>query len=178
MTSPSRARILDPLQRFAGTNGHCHLWAPAIADALGEGEVVTIFAKAKRLFDKYDWPEDIPLELHHCVRLDNGDFVDVEGRQSPSEMVKKFSVRPCEIRVEIAEVKYRTCADFAQANPKAGDAVVLRRDVIRSLSWATDNLPAYQEISRANWRALDEIARVQGVPEPEVADDYLLTPAP
>lgn len=161
------SRHLDLIHQFAGTNGHCHLWALAIRELYPEARIVALYAKDPRTFKAHDWPEEEPLELHQFAILPDGRAVDAQGIHADEEMVRKFGMKRG-YRYEIADVgPDRTdMTSISRTKPAWHESVLLYARVLTSLGWK-EELPAYDGELERNWKAVLRQVDESGIPDPE-----------
>jgi hypothetical protein len=157
-------RHLDLIQRYAGTSGHCHLWAEAILRVVGQGRIVELVAVEPWTFEQHDWPESERLVLHDLVELEDGRLVDAEGLHERNEMLAKFGLRPGDRHL------FEPCIREAAALARWEPAVSCREESLLALGW-DEAVPVYDGELLAFWKETATRALESGIPEPS-ADDY------
>lgn len=159
------ARHLDLLQQYAGTNGHCHLWAYALKELLPEGEIVSLMARDRRTFEAHDWPESEPLELHRLLRLPDQTLVDAQGAHNLDEMLDKFGIREgYRFGLTPLEGEGHSLPELERDRPDWAQAVSVRKEALAALGWS-NGIPAYDGELEKNWKSVSRMAR-NGIPEP------------
>lgn len=164
-------RHLDLLQQLAGTDGHCHLWALALREVLGEAEIVGLYGTDRRTLEAHDHPLSIPLLLHEFARLPDGSFADAQGLHTTVEMCRKFGIkRGYSYRIAaLPDDDDRNLEVLAETMPAWYEAILRRVEVLRVLGWDRD-VPKYDGALELDWKRIRRLAQEKGIPEPEPTD--------
>jgi len=158
---------LDLVQQYAGTNGHCHLWAYALKELLPEGEIISLMAKDPRTFKAHDWPESEPLDLHMFLRMPDGSVIDAQGAHSLDDMLSKFGIRQgYRYGLEPLKGDGHTLDALRRDKPDWAQAVSLRMEVLASHGWGLE-VPCYDGELERNWKSVTRKAWADGIPEPQ-----------
>lgn len=165
------ARHLDLTQRLASTDGCCHLWAVAIKEALPEGRIVSLLAKDPRTFEKWDWPEDARLELHHFVLMPDGRAVDGEGAQDLAVLLRKFGIkRGYAYSIEDYPAERQDLDWLDNEKPEWAAYIRKARDLLLSLGW-NDGPPEYDGELAKRIKEVRAEVMANGLPDPDPDPD-------
>lgn len=167
------ARHLDLVQQYAGTTGHCLLWALALREVLPTGFIARIRTTESEILERHDWPPGMDLVLHNFLMIDrDGEqiAVDTEGAHTVDEMVGKLGFRRRRQYVIEPDPDYDKPLDQVPCRSREAmrTAVELRVQVLRSLDWGQGDLPSFNGELARQWKTIARQALKDGVPEPYV----------
>lgn len=123
-------------EQYVYTSGACQIFIAAAQRVVG-GVPTVIVATDERQLEAHGYPTDEPLDLHIALKMDDGTFVDAEGRRSLDALLDAFGVE----EDYSYDIKDDAALD-ALGKPKRPELVDALEKRLRELGWEEGAPPA------------------------------------